>query len=143
THPRINAILEIAQGRLSDLGRRIHQVSIRVGSNTGQVLVGPALPEVPEIESGQSYVEEEMLGQRFRLQPPSFFQVNTRRELRPLPSAVGGASLPLPNNGVSMAELLALMVIDRVQPDPSALVVDAYSGVGTFALLLAPLVREV
>ena len=42
-----------------------------------------------------------------------------------------------------MAELLALLVMDRLEPEPSQVVIDAYSGVGTFALLLAPLVREV
>jgi 23S rRNA (uracil1939-C5)-methyltransferase len=142
-HPRINSIVEIAQGKLADLGRRIHQVSIRVGANTGQLMVAPALPEVPELESGQPFLEEELLGRRFRLQPPSFFQVNTRRERRPLPSAIGTALLHVPEDGVSMAELLALLVLDRLRPDPADLVVDAYSGVGTFALLLAPLVREV
>jgi 23S rRNA (uracil1939-C5)-methyltransferase len=142
-HPRINEVVEVAQGRLSSLGRRIHQVLIRIGANTGQVMVAPALPEVPELESGQPFLEEELLGRRFRLEPPSFFQVNTRREPRSLPTAVGRALLPLPADGLSMAELLALLVLDRVQPDPGALVVDAYSGVGTFALLLAPLVRAV
>jgi 23S rRNA (uracil1939-C5)-methyltransferase len=141
--PSINAILELAQGRLSSLGRRIHQVSIRVGANTGQVLVSPTLPEVPEIESGQQFFEEELLGRRFRLEPPSFFQVNTRRERRPLPSAVSRTWLPLPTDGVSMAEILALLVLDRLEPEPGSLVVDAYSGVGTFALLVAPFVREV
>ncbi|HYY89725.1 MAG TPA: TRAM domain-containing protein, partial [Chloroflexota bacterium] len=142
-HPRINATLEVTQGRLANVGRRIHQVCIRVGANTGQLLVSPALPDVPEIESGQPFLEEELLGRRFRMQPPSFFQVNTRRERRPLPAAIGQAWLPIPEDGVSMAELLALLVIDRLQPEPDQLVVDAYSGVGTFTLLLAPLVREV
>ncbi len=141
-HPAINTTLDVLQGRLHSLGRRIHQVSIRVGANTGEELVSPALPEVPEIESGQPFLEEELLGQRFRLQPPSFFQVNTRRELRALPSAIDKAWLPVPENGLSMAEVLALLVIDRVQPERSHVVVDAYSGVGTFALLMAPLVRE-
>jgi 23S rRNA (uracil1939-C5)-methyltransferase len=142
-HPTINATLEALQGKLSSLGRRIHQVSIRVGANTNQLLVNPLLPEVPEVDSGQLFLEEELLGRRFRLQPSSFFQVNTRRERRPLPDAIGKAWLPVPDDGVSMAELLALLVIDRVQPEPDHVVVDAYSGVGTFALLLAPLVREV
>jgi len=141
--PAINATLEALQGRLSSLGRRIHQVSIRVGANTGELLVAPALPEAPEVESGQPFFEEELFGQRFRLQLPSFFQVNTRRELRPLPAAISTAWLPLPDEGLSMAELLALLVIDRLQPEPSHVIVDAYSGVGTFALLMAPLVREV
>jgi 23S rRNA (uracil1939-C5)-methyltransferase len=142
-HPRINAALELAQGRLADLGRRIHQVSIRVGANTGQLLVSPSLPEVPELETGQPYLEEELLGQRFRLEPPSFFQVNTRREQRELPAAIARAWLAVPPDGLSMAELLALLVMDRLQPSASDLVVDAYSGVGTFAVLLAPLIREV
>jgi 23S rRNA (uracil1939-C5)-methyltransferase len=142
-HPTINRIVEHAQGKLSILGRRIHQVSIRVGANTGQLMVAPALPEVPEIESGQPFLEEELLGRRFRLEPPSFFQVNTLRERRELPTAIGRAWLPLPADGLSMAELLVLLVLDRVSPEPDQVVVDAYSGVGTFALLIAPLVRTV
>ena len=142
-HPTINSVLETAQGRLNALDRRIHQVLVRVGINTGQVMISPALPEVPEIETGQPFIEEELLGRRFRLEPPSFFQVNTLREKRALPSAIGTSMLPPPDTGLSMADILALLVLDRVQPEPSHLVVDAYSGVGTFALLLAPLVREV
>jgi 23S rRNA (uracil1939-C5)-methyltransferase len=42
-----------------------------------------------------------------------------------------------------MAEILALLVLDRAQPSPADVVVDAYSGVGTFAVLIAPLVRTV
>jgi 23S rRNA (uracil1939-C5)-methyltransferase len=143
THPRINALVEAMQGRLSAHGRKIHQVSIRVGANTGDWLVSPTLPEVPEIETGQPWVEEELLGTRFRLEPPSFFQVNTVREQRQLPSAVRSALLPLPADGVSMAELLALLVLDRLEPSPDQLIADAYCGVGTFALLIAPLVRRV
>jgi 23S rRNA (uracil1939-C5)-methyltransferase len=141
-HPRIQEVLQRAQGRLADIERRLHQVSVRVGANTDQLLISPALPEIPELESGQAYLEEELLGRRFRLQPPSFFQVNTRREQRAVPPQIRHPLVPIPADGLSMAELLALLVLDRVEPDPSDVVVDAYSGVGTFALLLAPLVRE-
>ncbi|MBV9170712.1 MAG: class I SAM-dependent RNA methyltransferase [Chloroflexi bacterium] len=142
-HPRINDTLEQLQtsGRLTQ--RRLHQVLIRVGSNTDQLLVAPSLPEAPEVPSGQPFVDEELLGRRFRLQPPSFFQVNTRREQRALPNAVRTARVPLPTAGLSMADILALLVLDRSELQPDSLVVDAYSGVGTFALLVAPLVRDV
>ncbi len=143
THPAINSALEQLQGKLAGIERRLHQVAIRVGANTGQMLVSPGLPEVPELETGQQWFEEELLGRRFRLQGPSFFQVNTRREMRSLPDAVGKAWLPLPGDGLSMAELMALLVLDRLEPRGEELVVDAYSGVGTLALLMAPLVGEV
>jgi 23S rRNA (uracil1939-C5)-methyltransferase len=142
-HPAIDAVLAQLQGKLATAERRIHQVAIRVGANTGQLLVSPALPEVPTLESGQLFLEEELLGQRFRMAGPSFFQVNTRRELRPLPEAISRAWLPIPADGVSMAEILALLVLDRLQPAADDFVVDAYSGVGTFALLLASCVRDV
>jgi 23S rRNA (uracil1939-C5)-methyltransferase len=142
THTRINALLESLQGKLASSGRRIHQVSIRVGANSGEWLISPALREVPDLETGQPWLEEELLGTRFRLEPPSFFQVNTLREVRDLPSAIGAARLPLPHDGVSMAEVLALLVLDRLQLQPDDLLVDAYSGVGTFALLAAPLVSR-
>jgi 23S rRNA (uracil1939-C5)-methyltransferase len=142
--PPINELLARLQGRLVDLGRRLHQVTIRVGANTGDLMLTPALPELPDIPTGQPSLTEELLGRRFRLREPSFFQVNTRRELRPLPPVFAAPPpVPLPTNGLSMADLLALLVLDRVEPHPDDLVVDAYSGVGTFALLLAPLVGEV
>jgi 23S rRNA (uracil1939-C5)-methyltransferase len=146
-HPRINATLEQLQGlglgfgKLSE--RRIHQILIRVGANTGDLLVAPSLPEAPDVASGQAFVEEELLGRRFRLQPPSFFQVNTLREVRTVPHAVRSARVPLPGFGLSMADILALLVLDRAELQPDGLVVDAYSGVGTFALLVASLVRDV
>jgi 23S rRNA (uracil1939-C5)-methyltransferase len=142
SHPRINEVLARLQGRLAHVGRRLHQVLVRVGANTGDLLVAPALPELPEVASGQAFLEEELLGRRFRLRGPSFFQVNTRRERRPLPAGVA-ALLPPPADGLSMAELLALLVLDRLRPRPADLVVDAYCGVGTFALLMAPFVGEV
>jgi 23S rRNA (uracil1939-C5)-methyltransferase len=146
--PRINQVLEALQGKLSidAVPRRIHQLSIRVGANTGQLMVTPSLPEVPGVESGQPFLEEDLLGRRFRLQATSFFQVNTRREPRPLPDGLlqpHPPLLPPPAAGLSMADILALLVIDRLQPGADDVVVDAYSGVGTFALLLAPLVRQV
>ena len=142
-HPAINATLEVLQDRLAKVERRIHQVGIRVGANTGQLLVSPALPEIPEVETGQQYLEEELLGARFRMHPSSFFQVNTRREQRPLPDAITSSRLRLPTDGLSMAEILALLVLDRLDPRGDELVVDAYCGVGSFALLMAPCVGEV
>lgn len=141
-HPAINTVLEQLQERLAGVERRVHQVAIRVGANTGDLLVSPALPEIRDVPSGQPFMQEELLGQRYRLHPSSFFQVNTLREHRPLPGGLA-ARLPLPATGVSMAELLALYVLDRLELTGRELVVDAYGGVGTFALLMAPLVAEV
>lgn len=140
-HPRINQVLARLQGELT--GLRLHQLVVRVGANTGDLLVSPALPHLPDLPTGQDFLEEELLGRRFRIAASAFFQVNTLRELRPLPEAIHRAFLPLPSDGVSIAELLALLVLDRLEPRAGDFVVDAYCGVGTFAVLVAPFVGAV
>ena len=137
----INRAVERIQGRLQ--GFRAHQVALRVGANTGQMLVNPRLEPVPEVPSGQEYLEEELFDRRFRIASPAFFQVNTRREARQVPDGLRPPPWPVSPDGLSMAEILVLVVHDRLEPKGDELLVDAYGGVGTFAIPLAPAVRRV
>ena len=141
--PPINETLARLQGRLA--GFRSHQVTIRVGANTGDQLVSPKLTPTPDVPSGETALHEELLGRRFRIAAPAFFQVNTVREQRePPPGAERFAGrVGPPDGGLSMAELLILTALDRLDPQPDDVVVDAYCGVGTFTSLVAPFVREV
>jgi 23S rRNA (uracil1939-C5)-methyltransferase len=188
-HSTIDALLARLQRRLP--GFRAHQLSIRLGANTGDLLINPALPplgdpvpvteeeqerigdptvprerphglgtapEPPfhdhaaawpgdEIPSGQSELYEDLLGRRFRVAAPAFFQVNTRREQRgsgfPSPEIAARFGHLISEDGLSIAETLVLLGMDRLDPQPDDVVVDAYCGVGTFSALLAPFVREV
>ncbi len=116
-HPWINEMLAQLQGK----GKGQHQVAIRYGVNTGQGLIHPDLRHVvPSVPSGQKFYEEELLGHRFRISGASFFQTNTRG-----------------------AEKLAGVVRERLSPSGNETVVDAYAGVGTFSVLVAPFVRRV
>jgi len=116
-HPWINKALFRLHGHCGETT----QLSIRVGVNTNQYMIQPALkhPGVP-IESGQKHYEEELRGRRFRVSAASFFQVNT-----------------------AQAERLTWLVQDRFALTGQELVVDAYAGVGTFAVLLAPFAKKV
>lgn len=116
-HPWINGVLERLQGKCAGL----HQVAIRYGVRTEQALIHPSLKEIDDsIPSGQTSYEEELLGKRFRISGASFFQVNTRQ-----------------------AEVLIEVVRDRLALAEDQLLLDAYAGVGTFAVLLAPHVKRV
>jgi 23S rRNA (uracil1939-C5)-methyltransferase len=116
-HPWINGVLERLQGKCAGL----HQVAIRYGLRTEQALIHPSLKEIDDsIPSGQSSYEEELLGKRFRISGASFFQVNTRQ-----------------------AEVLIEVVRERLALGQDQLLLDAYAGVGTFAVLLAPYVKRV
>jgi 23S rRNA (uracil1939-C5)-methyltransferase len=137
--PRINELLAALQGRAT---KRLHQVAIRHSVRTGQSLVSPAFPDAP-VETGQTHLEEVVLGRRFRIAANSFFQVNTRPVRRGLPSAIGAPWVRERQAEWSQADLLALLALDRLCPTPGDTVVDAYSGVGTFALLVAERVGRV
>lgn len=131
--PPINEMLAGLQGYGH---RKLHQLAVRHSVRTGQSLVSPRIDDAP-FPTGQPYLEDELLGRRFRIAPNSFFQVNTRPAVRALPGAIAAPWLGSRDGDWSQAEILALLAIDRLSPSPGQTLVDAYAGVGTFALLLA------
>lgn len=116
-HPRINETLAKLQGH----GEGLHQVVIRYGENTDDMLVQPDMSErTDEVESGQEHYWDALHGHKFRIAASSFFQTNTKQ-----------------------AEQLIELVRQRLELTGDEVLVDAYAGVGTFAALLAPYVRKV
>lgn len=116
--PPIRETLHTLQG-----GRlpKLHQVAVRVGVNTGDMLVQPNLSEwAPEVASGQTSYEEELCGERFQVSAPSFFQVNTPQ-----------------------AETLLRLAREGLALRPDDVLLDAYAGVGTFAKVFAKDVAQV
>ena len=116
-HPWINHTLALLQGRCGETT----QLSFRYGARTGKWLLQPTLqsPDIP-LQSGQTHYQEELLGRPFRISSPSFFQVNTPQ-----------------------AEALTLVIKEQLRLSGREVLVDAYAGVGTFAMLLAPYVQKV
>lgn len=114
---RINEVMARVDGRLHGAT----QCNIRVGGPEGSLMVQPRLPQVEDVlVSGQASLEEELHGKRFRVSAAAFFQVNR-----------------------AQAERLATLVRERVDADATGVVIDAYGGVGTFAVLLSPYVGKV
>ena len=116
-HPWINEALRELQGKAGETT----QLSVRYGVNTGDWLIQPTMhnPDI-SLPTGQAYYWEQMLDRRLRIASPSFAQVNTPQ-----------------------AERLATLVAERLQLSGNELLVDAYAGVGTFAVLLADSAKHV
>ncbi len=114
--PAINEVLASLQGRLHETT----QCNVRVGKPEGSLMLQPRLelPDAPP--SGQTTLVDELLGRRFRISAAAFFQVNR-----------------------AQAERLVELVRQQLEPGQNRVVVDAYAGVGTFAVLLAPHVGKV
>jgi 23S rRNA (uracil1939-C5)-methyltransferase len=107
----INALMRRLHGRLTGAT----QCNIRVGA-APPAMVQPRL-DIPqaEVPSGQPHLVHELHGARFRVSAPAFFQVHR-----------------------AQAERLVDLVAEAIGEAPNAVVLDAYAGVGTFAILLAP-----
>ena len=69
---------------------------------------------------GQDYITDQMLGNRFQISGPAFYQVNTE-----------------------MAEKLYQTAIDFAELSEEDVVIDAYSGIGTIGLSVAKHVKDV
>ena len=118
--PRINDIKRKLDGALIN---RERQLAVRIGHNTEDTLVHPALDsrgDERDVGTGQESYEERLFNVPFRVSAASFFQVNT-----------------------AQAERMMALVRDRLQPTSSDTIVDAYAGVGTIAALIAPMVGRV
>ena len=119
--PSVNAVLE----QLQDCCQETTQLSIRGGCNAavenGDYLVQPQLfnPAL-NIETGQKRYIEGVNNNRFFVSSPSFFQVN-----------------------VEQAAKAAEVVREGLDLGPDDVLLDAYTGVGTFAVLLGPHVKTV
>jgi 23S rRNA (uracil1939-C5)-methyltransferase len=116
-HPQINDALALFQGK----GAGLHQLELRVGVHTGDLMVQPDMTDrVPSAPPGSKVYRDSLLGREFQISAPSFFQSNTLQ-----------------------AERLVQLVREKLDPQPDELLLDAYAGVGTFAALFAADVREV
>ena len=114
---QINKTLSNLQGQI----RETSQFSVRVGQRTSSRMIQPRLfDSIESVETGQQYYEETIKGQTFRIASPSFFQVNT-----------------------DQAEQVVELVINALELTGQEVVIDAFAGVGTFAVMVAPYLKKV
>ena len=126
-HPLINAALPIFAQQVNPRP----QVLVRCATATRQMLIQPQQSaEVVEQLAGEGIevrgetMEEQLSGETFRIRPSSFFQTNTAQAERMAQMVLDGL---FSSEGTDLAST-------DVQPFT---VLDAYCGVGTFALMLA------
>ena len=116
-HREINRCLSQLQGQCWETT----QLSIRAGQQTGDILVQPALTnQAIPIPTGQKGYADTVSGRAFRVSSPSFFQVN-----------------------VDQAAQTVEVVRRGLRLTHEDVLLDAYTGVGTFAILLASYVKKV
>ena len=116
-HEGINHILDKLQDRCGETT----QLAVRAGRDTGDFLVQPPLKNTEvAVPTGQKHYRESVDNREFRVASPSFFQVN-----------------------IDQTSSLIKVVREAVSLSGKEVLLDAYTGVGTFAVLLAPFVKQV
>ena len=94
----------------------IKSLYLNINPNKTNVILGKEFIHV----GGDAYLEEELFGNKFNIHPNSFFQVN-----------------------YNQMKKLYKCAIDMLEPKNKETVIDAYSGIGTITLSLAPHVKKV
>ena len=123
--PSVNSVLEKLQDRCTETTQLSIRAESRAGTDDadtpGSYLVQPSLhnPELT-LETGQKRYVETIGEERFYVSSPSFFQVN-----------------------VEQAARAAEVIREGLLLSRDDVLLDAYTGVGTFAVLLAPHVSRV
>ena len=108
-------------GTLQGKAAQTRQLSIRASEFSEGHLIQPKLKEAGiDVDTGQPFYYEHINANRFKVASPSFFQVN--------------------NDQVSNI-IEAILGSDMIDEDSRVL--DAYAGVGTLAILIAPYVKYV
>tara|TARA_B100000686_G_scaffold352660_1_gene455486 strand:+ start:647 stop:1837 length:1191 start_codon:yes stop_codon:yes gene_type:complete len=97
------------------------QLSIRASSSTDSYLVQPKINFSETLfETGQKHYIETLKNKQFQVSSPSFFQVNTKQ-----------------------TEVMMDLIETALKLNQSDILLDAYSGVGTFPAIYSPLVKQV
>jgi 23S rRNA (uracil1939-C5)-methyltransferase len=140
-HERINRILKVLSQHINPQP----QALIRCATASNQVLIQPAPGEQvaqelaeTELELHIETMEEVLAGATFRIRPNSFFQTNTAQAEKMAQIVLNGL---LPS--FDSCDLSPSVETQFIAPTTPLTVVDAYCGVGTFALLLARHVGKV
>jgi 23S rRNA (uracil1939-C5)-methyltransferase len=113
---KINEILAEVKGKVEGYS----QFSIRAGINSKEYLIQPSINNLNKFESGQKSYLEIINGNRHKISSPSFFQVNT-----------------------AQATKLGKIIKANLNLKGEEVVMDAFSGVGTFAILLSKYVKKI
>ena len=109
---RINQIIEDLRKKFPKLVSVVQNVN----EGSGNAIYGPDFYPL----YGEDYIEDELLGTKFQISAPSFYQVNSQ-----------------------MAEKLYEEAIKMADLKEDDTIIDAYSGIGTIGLALANKVKKV
>ncbi|MBU93109.1 MAG: SAM-dependent methyltransferase [Chloroflexi bacterium] len=107
--------------KLENLTGESSQLSIRASENTNTFLIQPKFknPDI-KIKTGQKHYTEEISDYEFQISSPSFFQINSHQ-----------------------IENMKNTILSLIKTNKKKLLVDAYSGVGTFGILLSEYFEKV
>ena len=94
----------------------IKSLYLNINPNKTNVILGKEFIHV----AGNPYLEEELFGNKFNIHPNSFFQVN-----------------------YNQMKKLYKCAIDMLDAQKNEIVIDAYSGIGTITLSIAPYAKKV